>query len=179
METNPLFEQLQQPDIQAALVLLLQNLPVYEKNLEAMGNIASFGQAVLQDKQAVQKYEELVGSYNINLETIEALAGLLEKLPKLYKMMEQLENLFDFASAVLGDQKTIDYAAESIKSYAEPVVKKGKQGLSLIEEIQQQVQTETEPVKLFKMIKWLKDPNVQQSLKFIQATLTVLTRKID
>ncbi|MFP3845829.1 helical membrane plugin domain-containing protein [Priestia filamentosa] len=179
MEPNPLLEQLQQPDIQSALISLLQNLPTYEKNLEAIGNIADFGKSIIQDKQAIQKYDELVRSYNINLETIEALVGLLEKLPRLYKLIEQLESLIDFASAVLVDQQTLDYATVSIKSYTEPLLQKGKQGLSLVEEIQQQVQATTEPVKLFTIIKWLKDPTVQQSLKFAQATLTVLNRKTD
>lgn len=177
MESNPLLEQLQHPDIQSALVSLLQNLPTYEKNLEALGNIASFGHAVLQDKQTIQKYDNIARSYNINLETIEALAGFLEKLPKFYKQVEQLENLIDFVTAVLADQQTIDYATASIKSYTEPVLNKGKQGLLLINKIQQQAQETTKPVKLFTIMKWLKDPNVQQSLKFVQATLTVLNNK--
>lgn len=179
MEPNPLLEKLQQPDIQSALISLLHNLPTYEKNLEAIGNIADFGKSIIQDKQAIQKYDELVRSYNINLETIEALVGLLEKLPRLYKLIEQLESLIDFASAVLVDQQTLDYATVSIKSYTEPLLQKGKQGLSLVEEIQQQAQAMTEPVKLFTIIKWLKDPTVQKSLKFAQATLTVLNRKTD
>ncbi|WZV56978.1 hypothetical protein AAB109_28260 (plasmid) [Priestia megaterium] len=178
-ENNPLLEQLQQPDIQAVLVSLLQNLPRFEKNLEAMGNIASFGQAVLQNKQSMQKYDELVRSYNINLETLEALVGLLEKLPKLLKQVEQLENFIDFTTAILADQQTIDYATSSIKSYTEPFLKKGQQGFSLVKEIQQQVQATTKPLKLFTIMKWLKDPNVQQSLKFVQATLTVLNKKAD
>ncbi|QDQ01866.1 hypothetical protein FOH38_15990 [Lysinibacillus fusiformis] len=177
METNPLLEQLKQPDVQAALVSLLQQLPTYEKNLQAIGNIVSFGQAVLQDQQAIQKYDELVRSYNLNLETVEALVGLLEKLPKLLQMINQLENVLDFATAVLADQQTIDYATASIQSYAEPVVEKGKQGLSLVKEIQQQAEATTEPVKLFTIMKWLKEPSVQQSLKYVQATLQVLNKQ--
>jgi uncharacterized protein YjgD (DUF1641 family) len=123
----------------------------------------------------MQKYDDLVRSYNI--ETIESLVGLLEKLPKILKLVEQLENLIDFATAVLADQQTLDYATASIKSYTEPVLKKGQQGLSLVKEIQQQAQATTKPVKLFTIMKWLKDPNVQQSLKFVQATLTVLNKK--
>lgn len=177
METNPLLEQLKQPDVQAALVSLLQQLPTYEKNLQAIGNVVSFGQAVLQDEQAIQKYDELVRSYNLNLETVEALVGLLEKLPKLLQMINQLEDILDFATAVLADQQTIDYATASIQSYTEPVVEKGKQGLSLVKEIQQQAEATTEPVKLFTIMKWLKDPSVQKSLKYVQATLQVLNKK--
>ncbi|MGE7092961.1 hypothetical protein ACQKII_16210 [Lysinibacillus sp. NPDC048646] len=177
METNPLLEQLKQPDVQAALVSLLQKLPTYEENLQAIGNVVSFGQAVLQDQQAIQKYDDLVRSYNLNLETVEALVGLLEKLPKLLQMINQLEDLLDFATAVLADQQTIDYATASIQSYTEPVVEKGKQGLSLVKEIQQQAEATKEPVKLFTIMKWLKDPSVQKSLKYVQATLQVLNKK--
>jgi len=177
METNPLLEQLKQPDVQAALVSLLVQLPTYEKNLQAIGNVVSFGQAVLQDQQAIQKYDELVRSYNLNFETVEALVGLLEKMPKLLQMINQLENVLDFATTVLADQQTIDYATASIQSYTEPVLEKGKQGLSLIKEIQQQAEAATEPVKLFTIMKWLKDPSVQKSLKYVQATLQVLNKQ--
>lgn len=176
MEANPLLEQLKQPDVQAALVSILQNLPAYEKNLQAIGNLADFGQAVLQDKQALQKYDELIRSYNLNLETLEAMVGLLEKLPKLLQMVNQLEELLDFATAVLGDQQTIDYATASIQSYTEPVLEKGKQGLSLVKEIQREAETTQEPVKLFTIMKWLKDPSVQTSLKYVQAALKVLNK---
>lgn len=108
---------------------------------------------------------------------MEALVGLLEKLPKLLQMINQLENVLDFATAVLADQQTIDYATASIQSYAEPVVEKGKQGLSLVKEIQQQAEATTEPVKLFTIMKWLKEPSVQQSLKYVQATLQVLNKQ--
>lgn len=37
METNPLLEQLKQPDIQAALVSLLSQLPTYEKTYKPSG----------------------------------------------------------------------------------------------------------------------------------------------
>ncbi|WP_107947906.1 hypothetical protein [Lysinibacillus parviboronicapiens] len=177
MDTNPLLEQLTQPEVQTALVSLLQQLPTYEKNLQAIGNIVSFGQAVLQDQQAIQKYDELVRSYNLNLETVEALVGLLAKLPKLLQTINQLEDMLDFATAVLGNKQTIDYATASIHSYTEPVVEKGKQGLSLVKEIQQQVEATAEPVKLFTIMKWLKDPSVQKSLKYVQATLQVLNKQ--
>ncbi|WP_332645462.1 hypothetical protein [Lysinibacillus sp. 54212] len=177
METNPLLEQLKQPEVQATLVSLLQQLPAYEKNLQAIDNVVSFGQAVLQDEQAIQKYDELVRSYNLNLETVEALVGLLEKLPKLLQIIDKLEDVLDFATAVLRDQQTIDYATASIQSYTEPVVEKGKQGLLLVKEIQQRAEDTTEPVKLFTIMKWLKDPSVQKSLKYVQATLQVLNKK--
>ncbi|KOY81684.1 hypothetical protein I6G82_21850 [Lysinibacillus macroides] len=172
METNPIQMQLQQPETQQAIAALLANLPTYQKNLETLGNVIEFGQAALTDQQAIQKYDELVRSYNIDFETFEALIQLLEKLPRLVQLLEQLEDITDFISAVLKDEKTLEVATNSLKAYAEPVFSK----VSLLKEIQEQAEAQTEPIKLFTIINWLKDPSVQKMLKYIQATLLVLKK---
>ncbi|MEK4629355.1 MAG: hypothetical protein ABS944_02000 [Solibacillus sp.] len=175
MEHNPLLEQLNNPATQTALLSLLEKLPEYTKNLEAMNNLSAFGQAVLADN-ALNKYEEIFRSYDINIHTLGALLELLEKLPNVLEKLNQVENLLNFATSILTDETSLDYAKQSLKEYTDPVITKGKQGFDLLKEVQQEVKTIEEPIKLFTLMKWLKDPGVQTSLKYIQATLKVLNK---
>lgn len=169
--------KLEQPEIQEAIVSFLQNLPTYEKQIQQIGQLANFSQAILSDKEALQTYDQIIRTYNINLETIEAIIQLLEKLPRLIQTLEQLENMIDFVSSVLRDETTLNNITESLKEYTNPVVEKGQTGISLLKEIQKEAEATKEPIKLTTIYKWLKDPTVQKSLKYVQATLTVLSKK--
>jgi uncharacterized protein YjgD (DUF1641 family) len=176
MEMNPIQQQLQQSETQEAIVNLLVNLPTYLKNMETLSEWIDFGKAVLHDKQSLANYDELIRSYNLNMETVEALVSLLEKLPRLNELIEKLDDILRFGEAVLNDEVSLDYAASSLKSYAEPVMEKGKRGMQIVKDVQQKAQTDSEPIKLLTILKWLKEPSVQQGLKYVQATLTTLNK---
>ncbi|WP_431029733.1 hypothetical protein [Lysinibacillus sp. LZ02] len=176
MIKTPVQHQLEQPEVQEAITSFLQNLPIYQQQLEFLGQLTNFGQAVFSDKQGLQQYDQMLQTYNLNMETIEALIGLLEKLPRLNQMLEQLENVVAFVMSILGDETTLANVTESIKEYTKPIVEKGQAGLSLTQAIQQEAESNKEPITLLMMYKWLKDPTVQQSLKYVQATLTILSK---
>lgn len=178
MNMNPIQQQLQQPETQEAIVNLLANLPTYQKNMETLGEWIEFGKSVIQDKQSLSKYDELIRSYNLDLETIEALISLLEKLPRLNELLETADNFLQFGEAILKDEDSLEYAATSLKSYTDPVIEKGRQGLDLVKDIQQRAQADSEPIKLFTILKWLKEPSVQQGLKYVQAALTTFNKTI-
>lgn len=177
MLKTPVQHQLEQPEIQEAIASFLQKLPTYEKQLQQIEQLASFGQAVLNDKDTFNQYDNILRSYNLNTETIEALLSLLEKLPRLNKMLEQLENIIDFISNILQDEKTLENITESIKEYTDPIIEKGSTGISLLKDIRQVAESTDEPIKITTIYKWLKDPTVQKSLKYVQATLQVLSKK--
>jgi len=172
-----LLTELEKPEIQESLKSLLHYLPNIQKSVEVVENVLDFGKSVFQDEQALNKYEHLASTYNMNLETIEAGIVLIEKLPKLVKMLEQVENLIDFTTAVLQDKQTTEYAAASMKGYIDPIIQKGNKGKKLWQEVQQQVSSNTQPVKIMSIIKWMKDPTVQKVLQYVQATLEVLNNK--
>lgn len=169
--------KLEQPEIQEAIVSFLQNLPTYEKQLQQIGQLANFGQAILSDKEALAAYDQMMRTYNVNLETIEAIIKLLEKLPRLHQTIEQVENIIDFINSILQDKTTLNILTESLKEYANPIVEKGQSSISLLKEIQKEAETTQEPIKLTTIYKWLKDPTVQKALQYVQATLTVLSKK--
>lgn len=178
MKENPIQAQLNQPETQKALVQLLANLPTYQKNLQQLDELIAFGTAVLQDEQAIEKYDNLIQSYNLNIETVQALINLLEKLPRLNELIETLDNVISFAESALKDEETMDYAINSIQSYTDPIVEKGKQGMDIAKEIKQDAQMHEEPISIFQMMKWMKEPSVQQGLRYVRAALTAFNNKI-
>jgi uncharacterized protein YjgD (DUF1641 family) len=169
--------QLEQPEIQEAIVSFLKNLPAYEKQLQQIGQYVNFGKEILADKEVLQPYDQLFRTYDINLKTLEAILELLEKLPRLNKMIEQLENILDFIQSIMHDEATTQHITDALKEYAHPIVEKGKSGMSLLKEIQQRAESAQEPIKLITIYKWLKDPAVQKVLQYVQATLSVLNKK--
>ena len=176
-QDNLLLAELEKQETQEVLVSLLQKLPELERNLESAANLIDFGKSVLEDEKTVNTYDSIVRTYSINGETLEALVQLLEKLPKLVQLVEQLENIIDFVTDILQDDASLDYVTKNVEEYAAPLLEKKIQGQALWAEIQEKVKEQDKPIKLTTILKWLKDPNVQTGLKYINATLQVLNNK--
>ncbi|MCG3086425.1 hypothetical protein [Sporosarcina cyprini] len=172
-----LMTELERPEVQQSLTSLLNKLPEFEKSIDSIGNAVQFGKAVFEDQTAIQKYDQLLSTYNLNIETITAMVALLEKLPKLLKLIEQLEEIMEFVTAVIQDEQSVDYLMSNVKEYADPFVRKGKDGLTLFEEVQNRMECNPQNVKLFSLVKWLKDPMVQKGLCYVQATMEVLNER--
>lgn len=173
-----LLKEMERPEVQQSLASLLNKLPEIEKSVDAIADIGQFGQAVLHDQTAMNKFDQLLSTYQLDTETISALISLLEKLPKLVIIIEQLENIFDFLTAIVQDEQSQEYLASSVKEYAAPLREKGTEGLALFREIQSRVECNpNHSVKLFSLVKWLRDPIVQKGLCYMEATLHVLDEK--
>lgn len=172
-----LMTELERPEVQQSLASLLNKLPEFEKSIDSIGNAVQFGKAVFEDQTSIEKYDQLLSTYNLNMETITAIVTLLEKLPKLVKLMEQLEDILEFVTAVIQDKQSVEYLISNVKEYAEPWVQKGKGGLSLFEEVQSRMECNPQNVKFFSLVKWLKDPMVQKGLCYVQATMEVLNER--
>lgn len=172
-----LIAELERPEVLASLTSLLNKLPEFEKSIDSIGNAVQFGKAVVEDQSAFNKYDQLLSTYNISMETIASLVSLLEKLPKLLDMIEQLENIIDFATAIVQDEESTAYMMTNLKEYAAPVLSKGKEGLSFMQEVKNRAQSNPQQVKLLSIVKWLKDPMVQRGLCYVQSALEVMNEK--
>lgn len=172
-----LIAELEKPEVQASLISLLGKLPEIEQQMTSLGNVVDFGKTVFQDDASLSKYDELVSTYNLSLETVAALVALLEKLPNLVKMIDQLERIIDFVTAILQDKQSTEYLISNMKEYAAPTIEKGREGLALLKEVQSRVECNPHTIKLYSLVRWLKDPIVQKSLCYVQATLEVLNEK--
>lgn len=176
-DLQQLITELGKPEVQDSLTSLLSKLPEIEKSLHSVSNIVDFGQSVVEDKTVVNKYDQLASTYNINIETVTAIVALFEKLPKLVQLIEQLENIIDFVTAVLNDEKSTEYLINNAKEQADPYLKKGKQGIELLEQIQVRAESNPQNISLFSLMKWIKDPAVQKGLNYAQATIDILNEK--
>lgn len=176
-DIQQIITELGKPEVHASLLSLVKKLPEFEKNLTSIDNAVQFGKAVFEDKAAIEKYDKLVSTYNINFETISSIIVLLEKLPKLVALLEQFESLIDFAAAVVQDRQTTEAIMSSAKDYVKPLIEKGEEGAAFIEEVKMKAHQDNQPITLLSLMKWIKEPAVQQSLRYAKAALDVVSEK--
>ncbi|MCC3376114.1 DUF1641 domain-containing protein [Cohnella sp. REN36] len=110
-------------------------------------------------------------------EVQESLTVLVENLPKLAEMVTAMTKAYDFATAVATDQVLINDFKAGIGEVAKPVVDKAKGIAAAAMEASERAQAETATVGLFGLLKMLKDPQVQKTLRFSQAFLNVLAER--
>lgn len=172
-----IISELEKREVQESLTSLLRKLPELEESIDSVSNIFEFGKAVFDDKETLHKYDQLVSTYNLNLDTVTAIVALIEKLPKLVERVEQLENIIDFATAVVQDKKSTEYLLNDAKEYVDPIVGKGKEGMAFIQQVQSRAESNPQTISLFTLAKWIKDPAVQKGLNYAQAAIDVLNEK--
>ncbi|MGE7183912.1 hypothetical protein ACQKKK_07835 [Peribacillus sp. NPDC006672] len=172
-----LINELEKPEVQESLTALLGKLPDIQKTLESAENIMDFGKSVVQDKESINKYEQTLSTLNINGETVVALITLIEKVPKLVSMIEQVENIMDFVTDIIKDKESTDYLLSNLKEYTEPILKEGKDGLSLIKRVKERADCNPQNVTIISVMKWMKDPTVKRVLCYVQAALEIINEK--
>ncbi|WP_160032561.1 DUF1641 domain-containing protein [Paenibacillus sp. An7] len=110
-------------------------------------------------------------------EVQDSLIVLVENLPKLAEMVTAMTKAYDFAQGLATDKVFVNDMKVALGEFTTPVVEKAKGVASAAIEAGDRAQAEQSSVGLFGMLKMLKDPNVQQSLRFAQAFLSVLNER--
>lgn len=110
-------------------------------------------------------------------EVQESLTVLVENLPKLAEMVTVMTKAYDFAQSIATDKVLISDTMSAMGEFAKPVVNTAKGVASAAIEAGDRAQVDQSTVGLFGMLKMLKDPNVQKSLRFAQAFLSVLNER--
>lgn len=110
-------------------------------------------------------------------EVQESLTVLVENLPKLAEMVTVLTKAYDFAQSVATDHVLLDDLKGGLEEFVKPVQEKAKGIAAAAIEAGDRVQNETATVGLFGILKMLKDPQVQKTLRFAQAFLNVLAER--
>jgi len=110
-------------------------------------------------------------------EVQESLTVLVENLPKLAEMVTVMTKAYDFAQSIATDKVLISDTMSAMGEFAKPVVDTAKGVASAAIEAGDRAQVDQSTVGLFGMLKMLKDPNVQKSLRFAQAFLSVLNER--
>lgn len=111
-------------------------------------------------------------------EVQESLTLLVDNLPKLAEMVNMLTKAYDFAQNVATDKVLINDFAQGIGEFVKPVQEKAKNIASAAIEAGDRSQADVgTTIGLFGMLKMLKDPEVQKTLRFAQAFLNVLAER--
>ncbi|RUS49047.1 DUF1641 domain-containing protein [Cohnella sp. AR92] len=129
-------------------------------------------EAIAAEKPAIDVLDQL-----IKPEIQDSLNVLVENLPKLAEMVTFLTKAYDFAQNVATDKVLINDFAHGIGEFVKPVVDKTKNIAAAAIEAGDRAQTETATIGLFGLLKMLKDPQLQKTLRFAQAFLTALGEK--
>ncbi len=174
-QTPEWVSELEQPEVQASLADLVRKMPEIQKTYQSLEDIVLFGQAFLQDRESIERLEEKITHYSINEETIKSLVTLIEKLPSIVRVVEQLEEITVFVNSVLKDTESMAYISGTIHEYIDPLVNEGEKGIKMLNEIKRRADSKKQSYSLFTIMKWLKDPTVQKGLGYMQATLEVLS----
>ena len=103
-----------------------------------------------------------------------SLTVLVENMPKLAEMVTLMTKAYDFVQSVTTDQVLIDDLKGGMEEFVKPITEKAKGIASAAIEASDRSQAETTTIGLFGLLKMLKDPQVQQSLRYAQAFLEVL-----
>ncbi|UJF34912.1 DUF1641 domain-containing protein [Paenibacillus hexagrammi] len=111
-------------------------------------------------------------------EVQQSLTVLVDNLPKLAEMVTVLTKAYDFAQGIATDKVLINDFAQGIGEFVKPVQEKAKGIAQAAIEASERSQADAgSTVGLFAMLKMLKDPEVQKTLRFAQAFLNVLAER--
>ena len=107
-------------------------------------------------------------------EVQQSLTVLVENMPKLAEMVTLMTKAYDFVQSVSTDRVLIEDLKGGMDEFVKPITEKAKGIASAAIEAGDRSQAETSTIGLFGLLKMLKDPQVQQSLRYAQAFLEVL-----
>ncbi|MBP2001937.1 uncharacterized protein YjgD (DUF1641 family) [Paenibacillus shirakamiensis] len=103
-----------------------------------------------------------------------SLTVLINHLPKITEMVNALSGAYDLAQSVAKDPVFVNDMKHGISEFATPVIAKAKGVASAAMEANERAQADTSTIGVFGLLKILKDPNVQKTLRFSQAFLDTL-----
>ncbi|MEA0556341.1 DUF1641 domain-containing protein [Lysinibacillus irui] len=106
-------------------------------------------------------------------EVQESLTTLVEQLPKLTEMMTLLTKSYEFAQAVATDEVLKNDTVGAVTEIAGPVVGSAKNLAATAIEAKDRAAESHEVIGLFGLVKMLKDPQVQNVFRFVNAFLQV------
>lgn len=133
-------------------------------------------QEVAVTQEATQETRDVLDQL-MKPEVQQSLTVLVENLPKLTEMVTVMTNAYDVARSLATDPVFIGDMKSSMGEFVKPVTESAKGLASAAIEAGDRVQTESGSVGLFALLKMLKDPNVQKTLRFSQAFLEILNER--
>ena len=110
-------------------------------------------------------------------EVQQSLTTLVDNLPKLTEMITKMTAAYDVVQSLATDKVFVDDIKAGFTGVVGPVIGQVKNAAATAIEAGDRAKRDTSSVSVFGLLKMLKDPNVQQALKFSQAYLDVLNEQ--
>ncbi|MFS0559066.1 DUF1641 domain-containing protein [Brevibacillus sp. 179-C9.3 HS] len=110
----------------------------------------------------------------MKLEIQQSLTVLVANLPKLAEITTILTKTYDLVQTVANDHVLIEDLKGGMEEFVKPIQDKAKGIAQAAIEANDRSHVDSSKIGLFAMIKMLKDPQVQKTLRFAQAFLEVL-----
>lgn len=127
-----------------------------------------------QSEQLTVRKEQLdVLEQLLKPEVQASLTTLVEQLPKLAEMTTLLTNAYDVAKSLATDEVFKNDTVSAVSEIASPVVDSVKSLAAVAIEAKDRAEESQEAVGLFGLLKIVKDPQVQQVFRFVNAFLQV------
>lgn len=127
---------------------------------------------LINQAQSVSSTQDLLDQL-LKPEVQQSLTTLVEQLPKLAEVVTLLTQAYDFAKLVSTDDVLKNDTVSAVKEVAEPVIGTVKTVAQNAIEAKERAESTNEAVGIFGLLKLLKDPEVQNVLRFVNAFLQV------
>lgn len=180
---NLVAEVLSRPEIQSSIANALDKLPDMMEKYDAIDRMLTFVKEVVSDTGAL---DYLLGGLKDDLPpvhfsraTLESAVILLDKLPKVTKYVQVMEQLFDTVEAVATDKQSLEYLVNGVREIIEPWRSRARDGVSLFQEAQQRAAHDTTFISIFSLLKLLKDPSMQKGIRLFKAFLQIVDERVD
>lgn len=180
-KTDTAFEGLSDPEVREAIQTLIQKLPKIKDAVLAAEQGLEFATSVMEDQQSVrslfERAEEQMAPFRIEKESIVALMALMDKMPKILKLVSALEQVADLAESLMKDKQSQQYLLASVQGYIKPVTHQIDHAVEVYQEAKERSEQKQQPVSIFDLYRLLKDPAVQKGLRFAQSVVEVIGEK--
>lgn len=131
---------------------------------------------LINQAQSVSSTQDLLDQL-LKPEVQQSLTTLVEQLPKLAEVVTLLTQAYDFAKLVSTDDVLKNDTVSAVKEVAEPVIGTVKTVAQNAIEAKERAESTNEAVGLFGVLRLLKDPEVQNVLRFVNAFLQVTAER--
>lgn len=170
-----LLEELAKPEVMDALVSLIQRLPELNQAVSKMEQGISTVTTAVSDPDVLDQFAEPVNQLAkmaLKQDTLQAISAIMDKLPRIAQSVELLDQISPFVEFI-SKRETLVSVAEVLELVSDPVICRIQDGMSMVKDAQRRADQDSSTISIFGVLKLLKDPAVQDGLKFIQAFLAV------
>lgn len=165
---------LSDPGTAEALQTILNQLPEMADRIEKINKAASFAETLVKDEETLHKVKLFLDHSNLDIETITAVIRLLEKLPFLVELADKIENQARFIESVLKDEQSQGYLQRNVEEYLSHATDKWSEGKQFWEQVKKEAENNKKHITILTIRKWMKEPQVQRFLSYVQAFIHAL-----